>query len=179
MSQNPSWNNESNLVIILLNIFTFHLNLRYPLPFCDLTRYISWKISGKIFAAQHCSFTWGVWLFKHRTIFYSTPSHTALIYRFAPLCASSGPIPWQLGWHCSPGTSSLFTAPFSISLLAWAGFWPPHTLFWALYSCVFIHPSARVMLRLGYMRTYVQCHCIEIRGTDGRLLPQRNTNPFI
>lgn len=58
-----------------------------------------------------------------------------------------------------------------------SGHHPPFGL--AIRFVLFIHPSARVIPRLGYMRTYVWCYSIEIGGTDGRLLPRRNTDPFI
>lgn len=84
-----------------------------------------------------------------------------------------GFVPWQLGQRAHTGD-------YSQSLLA--TLCQPEqlsghhtTLGHAIRFPLFIHPSARLILRLGYVRTYVWRYCIEIGGTDGRILPQGNT----
>lgn len=95
----------------------------------------------------------------------AVPGQHSLLHKSLQCC-------WLLSPTCSQPLSATLCWPEQAS-----GHHPPFGL--AIRFALFIHPSARVIPRLGFMRTCVWCCCIEIGGIDGRLLPRRNTNPFI
>lgn len=142
MSQNPSWNNESNLVIILLNIF---LPLQFEVPAALLWPYKMYLLED---FWQNCH-SWTLFLQLGSLTFtiknycsLKSFIHTSHFPRFLPCVPVPGIVPWQQGQLLAhrilqgcwlPSTLSLITAPSCNSLSAWAGFWPPHTLWTMLF----------------------------------------------
>lgn len=164
MSQNPSWNNESNLVIILLNIF---LPLQFEVPAALLWPYKMYLLED---FWQNCH-SWTLFLqlgsdFYNKELLFTQVFHTHLsLSTFAPLCAC----PWDcsMAAGAAPGTQDpagllapLHTQPdhssflqFSVCLSWFLA--TTHPLDNAIRFSLFIRPSARVILGLGYVRTYV------------------------
>lgn len=145
MSQNPGWNNESNIVIILLNI-SLPLEFEVPTAFlwpCEIRPLEDfWQhFHGRTLLLQLGRLTFTIKNYSLLDSFVHTSHFTCLLPCGPPhgLHSVAAGAAAHTG-ACRAAQNSLFAAPFSNSLSAWAAFWPPHTL-GACYSFPFVYSS--------------------------------------